>query len=155
MLMFRYVCNSSPSSFVAYGISTVASSACERPIVGRISKFCPVEPMKRGGPSHSVQTNSPWRSLNTGTVPQPVHTWIDVPSERSIIDSRRKLAPPWAINPSRSISPMRRPPSSPRPPVGWWVRCSRRPSPRAFHLSSVMCFKRMPKTGPTKIDVGI
>ena len=53
---------------------------------------------------------------------------------------------------SRSISPIRRPPCAPRPPVGWWVLCSRRPLPRAFHLSSTMCFRRIEKMGPINMS---
>ena len=153
--IFIYVCNSSANSFVAYGISTISVVTRLRVGVGRSSMFCPVVPMKRTGPSHSGHTNKFWRLLKIGTVPHPLHSRISAKSALSIRLSRKNRDMPCPASASRSISPIRRPPCAPRPPVGCRVLCSLRPSARAFHLSSTMCFKRMANTGPLKIVVGI
>ena len=116
--------------------------------------FCPA-PIKPTGPSQREQTNMFCFSLKIGIVPHPLQIRNCALSERSIIDSFKKSAMPWPTIVSRSISPIRKPPCAPRPPVGWCVFCSLRPSARAFHLSSTMCFRRIANTGPINMFVGI
>lgn len=74
--------------------------------------------------------------------PHLSHTCTRYASELMNSRSRRKLAQPWLMRQSRSISPIRRPPSRPRPSMGCLVRFITGPLLRLWILSSTKCFKR-------------
>ena len=153
MPVLAYMASSWLMSFSAYGIWTRLNVTRDF-LIGMtswiVSGLSPEEVGK--GPSHNGHTNNSCRSLKIGIVPHPLQIQNSVPSERFIIDSCRNPDTPCAISESRSISPIRIPPSLPRPPVGWCVFCSRRPAPRALSLSCVKCLMRMKYKGPINTD---
>lgn len=72
--------------------------------------------------------------------PHVRQTLAEKASDECINRSMIRLAAPYAMRQSRSISPSRSPPSRDRPSVGCRVKTARGPLARACALSKTMCF---------------
>ena len=112
------VCSSCNNNLKAYGTFTILNVLPNLLTCWICCSFPSNEPVNFSGPSAIGLIKMFLDGLYIAIIPVVLQTAIRYLSARSITDSRKKSLAPCEITTSRSISPIRRPPSLARPETG-------------------------------------
>ena len=124
------VCSSCINNLKEYGTLIILKDRPYFVIFSRFKPFPSGVSINLIGPSNRGLKNRFFSGLYNAIKPVELQTAIAYLSALSIIDSLKNSEAPCEINPSRSISPIRKPPSFALPPTGCFVKAVLGPKAR-------------------------